>query len=481
MSNLKKYLFVTVAFFFFASALAQSATQSLADLLPAETFLALGTQGLSDQTAKVQPFIDEFERLDLGAALAQLFPASQGEAAAPLEDSLKNDFSGLNALDLVGQDAWIALSASSFNPLPALTLLARLSPEASSRVATVLADETAKAGVESLTEGDYTFYQQTVEGATPLQVLAYAQVDDLLMLSTNPDTLRAALRQLGGSQDPNFTRSAGYMATLGSASLNGEMDNFYAYVDYAQIADTLSPYAQSLGFDALVARVVQAFRTAGVSGGTLRFTDAGLESAGVQVPDASGGDADLYALLTSPAMADTATAALAPADALSWSSNHTDLSAWWDYLNGLAASTPELGGSLDSLLSTFLGLDLRSTFFNWAGSGFSSITTSVGAAVEPGVPSSNLLGDSVYLIQTDDEAAAQTGLGTLLQSLGSTIAGFSDPSGSAGNVEPTSQDVSGRERDDLQSDRQHQPELRGGGRLRLYRHFGNCAASGFGS
>ncbi|HEV2126469.1 MAG TPA: hypothetical protein VGW38_27235, partial [Chloroflexota bacterium] len=252
MSNrIIKYLTVTASLFFAVSTTAQS----LADLLPAETFLALGTQDLSGQTDKLQPFIDEFERLELGDALAQLFPTSQGESTAPLAEGLETRFSGLNLLDLIGQEAWIGLSAASFNPLPALTLLARLSPEASFQVSAQLAEEISKAEVETLTEGAYTFYQQTLEdAAAPVQVLAYAHIDDLLMLSTNPDTLRAALRQLGGSQDPNFTRGAGYGATLGAL----EAANFYAYLDYAQVANTLAPYAQSLGFDKLIERLAQA-------------------------------------------------------------------------------------------------------------------------------------------------------------------------------------------------------------------------------
>ncbi len=434
--TLKKYLLVTVTLLFVSSA---ALAQPLADLLPAETFLALGTRDAASQTDKLQPFIDEFERLDLGDALEQLFPASEGEATEPLMDGLGTRFAGLGLLDLVGREAWIALSASSFNPLPALTLLARLSPEASAQVAAALSEETTKAGVEALTEGDYTFYQETLEGDTPVQVLAYAQADDVLMLSTNPDTLRAALRQLGGSQDPNFTRSAGYAAGLGSA----QAGNFYAYLDYAQVADTLAPYGQSLGFDQLISRLVQAFRTAGVSSGVVRVTDAGLQSEGVQVPNAAGGDANLYALLTESAPADRSTAGLAPESALSWSSSSTDLSRWWDYLNEVVASTPELGGSLDDLLGSFLGLDLRNTFFNWAASGVTTVTTALGAAAEPGVPSENLLGDSVYVVKTDDETAARTGLGTLLQSVAASVARFADPSGGAGNAETLTQDVAG--------------------------------------
>ena len=422
--------------------------QSLGDLLPAETFLAFGTSDLNGQTEKLQPFIDEFERLELGQALAALFPEegaeTGGESGGDLEADMTDlaaEFEGLGLLDLLGQEAWVALSASSFNPLPSLTLLARLSPEASAKAAELLAEATSQAGVESLSEGEYTFYQERLDDAedSPVQVLAYAQADDLLALSTNPDTLRGVLRQLGGSGDPSFTASEGYAATLGQL----EPANFYSYLDYAQVAQVVTPFAQTVGFPQLIERITQAFETAGVSTGVVRVTDSGLESEGLQALNRDGGDASLYALLSTATPVDPATATLAPQDALAWTSATVDLQGWWDYLNEIAAAAPELGGSLDSMLGMFLGLDLRTTFFNWAGSSVTTVTTGVGEVAEPGVPSSNLLGDAVYIVAATDEAAAQTGLDTLLQSVSGTVASFADPSGGAGNASTQTEEIAG--------------------------------------
>ena len=351
-------------------------------------------------------------------------------------------FEGLEVLDFLGQEAWLALSASSFNPLPALTLLTQLSPEASQQISDALSAATSKGSVETLTEGSYTFYQEALEDADEfVQVLAYAQVDSTLMLSTNPNTLRAALRQLGGSSDPSFSSSAGYATTLGQV---GE-GNFYGYLDFAQVANVVAPFAQGFGFDQLVNRLIDAFATAGVSAGTLRVTDNGFESESLQAANADGGDASLYALLTNPATANASTITLAPESALSWSSNVTDLAGWWDYLNELAESSPELGGNLDFLLASFLGIDLRTNFFSWIGDELTTVTTGAGEIVEPGMPSSNLLGDSVYIIEATDEAAAQTGLSNLLQTISSLVAGFADPSGGAGNASSATTDIAGVE------------------------------------
>ena len=61
------------------------------------------------------------------------------------------------------------------------------------------------------------------------------------------------------------------------------------------------------------------------------------------------------------------------------------------------------------------------------------------------MPSSNLLGDSVYIIEVADEAAAQTGLSNLLQTISTIVAGFADPSGGAGNASSAVTDIAGVE------------------------------------
>lgn len=423
--------------------LSSAAAQSLADLLPAETFLAFGTRDLAQHEAKLDPFIAEFERLELGASLAQLVPSETVESELEGDDPMGNimaQFEGLEVLDFLGQEAWIALSASSFNPLPALTLITELSPAAGEQITTALNEATARETVETLSEGNYTFYQEALTGEDDfIQVLAYAQVDNTLMLSTNPNTLRAALRQLGGSSDPSFLTSVGYASTLGEV---GE-GNFYGYLDFAQVANVIAPFAQGFGFDGLVNRLIDAFTTAGVSAGTVRVSGGGIESESLQAVNADGGDPTLYALLTDSAPANASTATLAPEDALGWSSSVTNLGGWWGYLNELAASSPELGGDLDFLVTSFLGVDLQTNFFSWVGDELTTITTGVGEVAQPGMPSSNLLGDSVYIIEAADEAAAETGLSTLLQTLSTLVAGFADPSGGAGNASSETGDVAG--------------------------------------
>jgi hypothetical protein len=445
--SLLRFLLAAVTLFTFAQA------QDLAKLLPADTFFALGIRDWAGHREKLQPYVDEFTRLELGKALMELGASSSasddtttddmttGDAAQSTQDFLKEwqkRFGDTDLLDMFGQEAWIGVSATTSNPLPAVILLTKLTPEVSTQFAAVIAEENPKQKAETLTEGDLEFYTFTdTTGDTPM-TFAYALQQDTLMLSTNPDTLRGVLRQLGGSSDPNFTTSEGYASSLATF----EPGNAYSYLDLPVIADVLAPFAKQAGFDAIIDRFAKAFKTAGVSAGVSRFTDEGTETQGLQAVNPAGGDASLLALLTTSGVADKTVLDRAPADALAVSSSYTNLTGWWDYLNELAAVQPELGGDLDTILQGF-GLDLRGTFFSWAGSQVFSITTGIAETVEPGVAASNLLGEAVYMVEASDETAAQEGLTTLVQTISTQVAAFADPSGGTGSSAETTTDIAG--------------------------------------
>ncbi len=408
-----------------------AAAQDLAELLPEDTIFALGMQGLSEADERLEPFQAEFERLEVGEALTTLFESQDVGATGGMGgEEIPSEVDALLSLEVLGQEAWIALSASSFSPLPAATLITQLTPEAVEQVGPLLEQANAQENPESFTEGDYTFYQLPIEDADPIQVVAYAQADDLLMISTNPEVLRGVLRRLGGAGEPNFAESEGYAQTLGTL----ENGTFYGYLDYAGIADVAEPFSQGFGFDQLVTRLSSAFQTAGVTGGVARLTDEGVITEGLQAVNEAGGDSELYDLLTRGDAADLDTQRFAPEDALGYSVSATDLSGWYDYLNSLATSVPELGGDLDSLLLSFTGINLRQTFFDWTDGQVVTVTTGLGEVAEPGVPSENLLGEAVYLIRASDEGEAEEGLAVLFESLSQSIAAFSDPMGGSGGA-----------------------------------------------
>ncbi len=438
-----------------------SQAQDLAKLLPENTFFALGIRDWVSHREKLQPYVDEFTRLELGQALLDLGEDSGGGDDTSTDDSSSDDmttaeavqttddflkewqarFGDTDLLDMFGQEAWLGVSATTSNPLPSVILLTKLTPDVAAQFAEVIAEENPKNNAETLNEGDLEFYTVTNAGEeadTMLSTFAYALHQDILMLSTNPDTLRGLLRQLAGSTDANFTSAAGYQSSLATL----EAGNAYAYFDLPTIANNYAPLAKQVGFEQLIDRLVQAFNTAGVGAGVSRFTDEGTEGQGLQAVNPNGGDSSLLALLTEAGAADRSVLERAPADALAVSSSYANLTGWWDYLNEIVAVQPELGGDLDTILQGF-GLDLRSTFFNWTGSQVFSVTTGVSETVDPGVAASNLLGEGVYMFEASDEAAAQEGLTTLVQTVSTQVAAFADPSGGTGNAAESSTEIAG--------------------------------------
>ena len=414
--------------------LSTGATQQFARLLPSDSFLALGMQDIASHEAKARVFLEEFERQGVLSALSALFP--NVESSLELEGELPPELEGVGLLDLLGQEAWVAVSASSFSPLPSVTLLTRTAPKATAAIGLLIAGAASEQQVQALTEGDVTFYQAQLDTEDFPNLVAYAQANDVLTLSTNPDTLRGVLRRLAGSEEPNLASNEGYASTFGRLGSG----NFYLYLDYAAIAALVTPLGQGLGLDKLVSRLGTALSTAGTDASVVRITATGFSSEGTQALNSSSNDPDLFSLLSNPNPVSREALAFAPTTALSFAAIRTDLTGWWDYLNDLTSSTLDLGGDLDSQIE-LLGIDLRSTFFDWAGSQVAIISTGAAAVVEPGVAVNNLLGETVYLIETTDPAAAQTGLDRLLAAVGEGVAAFSDPSGGAGNLSISTRDM----------------------------------------
>jgi hypothetical protein len=240
------------------AALAPSArAQDLERLLPADTVLVLGLRGLDDASALLDAFIDPWVELGVGEALAEALGGIDPAAllgGVPLDAddldpaaALPPELDGLELMDLVGREAWLAVSVSPFNPLPALTLLARVDGETGARFGALLDREVAE-GAADLTEGALRFVQVASDGFT----LAAGLDGDLLALSSNPDVLRGVLRLRQGSAEPSFGQAPGAAATLGMLS-DGELVGF---LDLGPLARSLAPLGNGLGFDASITRLV---------------------------------------------------------------------------------------------------------------------------------------------------------------------------------------------------------------------------------
>lgn len=440
----------------FAALVGSAVAQSLADLLPAETFAAFGTKDLAQHQDLLNDFIAEFNRLGVADAVQAALAGAEQQADVPDLSQMPEELKGIGLMDAIGQEAWLSVSAGASNPLPAVTVVARVSPKLQDVVSSAIEKNASAEGVQTLTEGSITFYVETVStdqggngsgggdaasGAMPSDVpVAYAQDGDLVAFSTNPDTLRGVLRRHQGASEPSFTGSAGYAATLGKL----QDGNVSTYLDLGTAAGLLEPFVKGQGFDAIAGRLLAALRTVGTRGGVMHVTDTGLTSEAIQALDASGNDAALYDLLASSTSASTDPLGFVPDSALSVQSGRVDLSGWWGYLGDLIASAPELGvGDLNQTVTGMTGLDLRTVLFDWMGTSTGSIVTDAPTVSQPGMPGANLLGDTVILVQAKDETAAAQGLGQFFTTVATQLSAFTSAGDTTTGPNASTRDVGG--------------------------------------
>lgn len=420
------------------------AAQRLPALLPADTVLALGAVDIAAHEETLSALLSEWERSGVGPALERAFGGFDGAALGvpitptdPGDLALPDALDGLELLDLLGREAWLALSVSPFNPLPTVTLLALVDDATGARFEAVLDDAAGRPGAQTLQQGD-TRMVVVLEDGVPL---AGARRGALLALSTNPEVLRFVLRADQGGSDPTFAASSGYLSTLGTLA-PGQL---YGFLDLAPISRALTPLASGLGFDRSVERLAAALRTLGTSAGVARITSTGVESESVQLPRSDGGDAALYTLLSrDPGGVDARLLQAIPSEAVSVSASAGDVRAGYDYLVRLLSELPELAlPDADGLIRDLIGVDLRADVFAWMEGGWLNVTTGFGGGGEPGLAGEELLGESAFVFLSRDDAAARAGLersGTMLASL---VSSFADPIGRGGMVQPTRRDVDG--------------------------------------
>lgn len=414
-----------------AAFLAAATAQSLAALLPSETLAAVGVQGLAQHKDQLQPFIDEWDRLGLTDLLEQ----SGGDAVG---DEIPADLQGMNLFDVLGDEVWIGVSASSVSPVPAVTVVGRMSDKAAALLSSSLAEENAGSEVQTLTEGKIEFKVYTSDDDE--MPVAMAQDGNFLAFSTNPDALRGVLRRYQGAKEPNFTDSKTYSSTL--AAISPALVSFV--IDLPAVVDVVMPFAKGMGFDQSAQRVANMLKTMGVFATTVRLTDAGVETLSLHALGDRSLDPALFDLLSNKTGYPSAVLSFVPDSAVGVQAGATDIPAIWAYLNQLVGQLPELGISdLDSFISDNLGLDLNLMLFGWMGPGTASITISSPAATQPGITPENLLGDSVYLVAVKDEAAAAAGLSQFLTTATSMGASFVAPDSDSGMVQPTTRQSSG--------------------------------------
>ena len=204
------------------------------------------------------------------------------------------------------------------------------------------------------------------------------------------------------------------------------------YTDLAPVASLAQPLLNAQGMDALAQRLANALTTLGTSGGVTVFTAGGTETHSIRKLGPSDKDPALYALLSSSTPASTDPLGFTPSDALSVNSSAVDLGAWWDFLGGLVASVPQLGVTdLNQFVQAMVGVDLKADLFDWSAGNVAIVSTPSPAPLQAGMPSSDVLGSTVFVLKSKDDAAAAKGLSDLFTKLGTQAAGLSNTSGKA--------------------------------------------------
>src|SRR5690606_8632794 len=142
----------------------------------------------------------------------------------------------------------------------------------------------------------------------------------------------------------------------------------------------------------------------------------GIDGRGVRILGDRNLDPRLYGLLTGSGGVSNDAVAFVPATALGYQVSTLDIPGWWAWLGEIAASEPQLGvDDLDEMVTSMTGIDLDQLLFSWMGSEVAVISAGAPSATAIGMALENPLGDMLYLVKTDDEAAAQTGINTLFQ------------------------------------------------------------------
>lgn len=405
--------------------------QPLQQLLPSSTVLAVGVNGLAASEGLQNAFVQPWEELGLSQALLDVFgdlDATEFTEGMELDEEL----AAIDPWALLGEEAWLGVSLSPFNPLPAVILLARIDAETDAAIGDWLATQE----LTSLSEGAIAF-DQTAGGS---ETIAIARFGGVLAASNNPDELRAVLRQAQGSSEASFTDQDNYNATLGQLGLGGQAATSYAiYLDLGTVVERLLPLAAGMGFDASLNRVQAVFSTLGPVA-TLGLVDEnGMVSTSLRRLDPAGGDAALLQLF------DQSAAEPAPRSLLGWLPEGTlstyvssiDPAAIWRYLGLLVRDLPEVGiPDLDGIIAGMLGVQIGADLFSWTAPGFMSVTTGSGQAAPLGAPADDLLGETVYLLRTRDAAAAEAGLSRLLRAATERVSLFADPFAAPGASAP---------------------------------------------
>jgi hypothetical protein len=373
--------------------------------------LPLGMGGLGGMGFALDEALEMAEGVDptgIGSEIASELDAAcpgLGEGATAF---LETDW----ASDLLASIVW-----DPFSSIPGAVLLARVEPASLDAARALNAQLLTCFGGDTLGETAGVPLHLLGDGSDlPLVV---AVLDDLFIVGTQPEPVRAVLSRAAGSGDASLADRPGAWTDGASGAR--------LYYDLTRVADVVAnlvPLPPDDPMSVAVERGLAALRTIGSGTARLALTDAGIDVGMTATPNADGGDPALYDLLTC-AGCDAPDAGWAAADAIAVQGAGFDLGAWVDWLDGLTAdvSGAVMGTplTLRELAREQAGLDLDLLLLDWLGgqavtSQFGTISTDLRDLIA--TPSASIL-------SVTSAAAAEAGLDAIeaaLDDLAATVA-----------------------------------------------------------
>jgi len=313
------------------------------------------------------------------------------------------------------REALLAVSATSYAPLPAALLLARVAPDARTAADEALAALTRCFASGAPLEQDGVSLQPLALGASTLTV---ARIGDVVAVASSVDLLRAAVRLAHGSGEPALADRV----PAPVPALNGP--GVGVSVDMAGIADllgSLPAVASDATAAAARAKLQVALRTVPLVAARLSAQPQGLLLESWTRVDAAGGDPALAALLRCDGCR-ARPSLLVPADAWAVDASPLRLQAWTNYLAALGRDVAAAGGgAIDplALLKQQTGLDLAADVFPWLG----TVATTVSLPAPAGTPQA-LVGAAAQLtiVPVASPDRARAGLSRLAPALEDLLA-----------------------------------------------------------
>lgn len=412
---------------------ARTVAVDLPDLLPADVVAAAGWRSTPETTDRLATFVDEARRLEVVPLLASAIPGLTPPADAGAATSIPDLRSLADLLPwdrLMADEAWIVVTASRFDPVPAVTALARVPEDARDPVRDAVAVWSEADGVERREEVGRPLYLTAPPtgaaggGTVPL---AFALLDDVLIVSSDPEVVRFAARARSGADEPSFASTDAFAALQALPDGNG-----YALLDLPTWVPRLRSLAASFGASDVVPRLTAAAATAGPVAAVLRTTVEGLDTTTVRIVDPDGGDDRLADLLTGGRAVDDFVTRFVPASALSAAASNADVAGWWAWLDDLSRIGAPFGLPTLSELVEVFGVSLGRAPFRWIAPGVGTITLPAPVDALAG-PSGDVspLGATAWIVPITDRDAAVRATDDLLASLGVGLGAFLSPMGDA--------------------------------------------------